>query len=196
MMKIFARLSIILAILPGMTSCLLDTLALIEDTMSLPNILEPNYQVTFTLNGEEYKHTSQGLGQNGYVSFTRRFINSDKFLDIHVSADTPTLSSNGLYLKLTTDEDAFIQHKKYPLESCCVVNKYGHLCEMSGEWEAYFNLDGLKSYESFEVFFEADCLDPDTQEVYLFRNGRILCCKNSFLFHSFRDNLPYYIKAD
>lgn len=196
-MRFFARIMLLLTLLPGVSSCLYSPLELVKEViLDTPNILEPNYQVTFTLNGEDYKHTSTGIPLDGYVSFTQRWINNDKFLDISFNADTPTLFSKGVFFKLTSEAGIFIQHKTYPIQDFRVVNKYGHRCDLSGEGKAYFNLDGLKNHECFEVFFEADCLDPDTQELYRFRNGRILCCKNSIPSHRIKERLQDYIKAD
>ncbi|MBO4671143.1 MAG: hypothetical protein J5640_04800 [Bacteroidales bacterium] len=81
--------------------------------------------VEFNLNGEEYNYTSKGIPMDGDVMFSESWINNDKFLAIHLNINTPSLFSNGLYLKLSAGEGAFYQHKLYPMETLRVINKYG-----------------------------------------------------------------------
>ena len=198
-MKRFFPLIFSIILLTAVCSCNMAEI-LYEAVVDAPNLLEPNSLVSFTLNGEDYEYTSRGVPVDSYALFYNTKIVTNEsnvtFLSIDVCANTPPLFQNGFFLNLSTTDSWFSTARDYPIEEFNVINKYGHLCQKTGDWNARFILDGLKSYEAFELRFEADCQDPDTGEIYHFRNGRFICCKNSFTTLTKKQKSTDYIKAD
>lgn len=134
------------------------------------NSLEPYYRIEYKLNGElqEYVCNTSGM-KTGF--YTVNIDRSDTLF--HFIASSRRLRFN------VDKHGAFKVNHPYAIQSMTMVNRYGHMCQLTGEWRALFKKGGEKSYDLCRVTFEGDMQDPDTGEILQVREGCVTLCKNA-----------------
>lgn len=129
--------------------------------------LEPYYRVEYKLDDKKVDVVKNDGGGTADIS---RSSTTDIYF--HGSA------GNEIWMEVYNNSKTFKTKNPYQITKLNVLNKYGHLCEITGKWHAYFSKGGPKAYDLYQVSFQGDCLDPDTGQIYHIRDGLFTVCKN------------------